>query len=760
MSNPISSTPGTMRRYAVVGAGAIGGTLAHHLARAGHHVTVVDTDADHVTAIRRSGLTVVRGEQRAVAPVAAALVPGGGAEPDAPLERVLLAVKAQATGAALDWIEPRLATDGFVVSLQNGLNEATIAARVGSDRTVGAFVNLFADVVGPGEIRDGGLGALVVGELDGSPSDRVASVVDDLQAWGPARATGNVAGYLWSKLGFGAMLTATALVDAPMADLIDRHRDLMHALAAEVFRVAATQGIDLEPFDAFDPAPYAGADHAARHAATDALVAWLATQSKDRSGIWRDIAVRRRPTEVPVHYAEVLRVATRAGVPTPLLTGLLAHIAELESGAPMAETRLAALASAIPGQGATAPLPSPAALAGIDVGAVAGWVRAHRADLVEDLVALAGVETPSDDRGLLDKGLAFVEDWVTTRLGPPAQRALHDGGPYGCAVVLEYPGTGPGATARTLVALGHYDTVFDAGTLATWPVQADDSTVSGPGVFDMKGGLVQLIWALRALDRLGVSRPPVRLVLNGDEEIGSPASRPVIESAVTGAAAVLVFEGSADGGAVKTARKGVGLFDVTATGVESHAGLDPLAGASAIDAIATAVSALHAAADLDRGTSINVGVLSGGRRRNVVAGTAVAGIDVRVATEAEQDRVDGLLASLRPADPRVSLAVSGGWNRPVMTRTPEVATLYELARAAAARLGFDLPEASVGGASDGNFVAALGIPVLDGFGAVGAGAHARHEHVTVDGMVARTGLAATVIAAFARPAGEEAQAGG
>ena len=183
--------------YTVVGAGAIGGTLAYHLARAGHEVTVVDADADHIRAIAADGLTLAQGDRTSSVPVAAAVSPPAG--PDS-VGRVLLAVKAQATDRALDWVAPRLAADGFVVSLQNGLNEDAIAARVGAARTVGAFVNLFADVTGPGVIRDGGLGALVVGEMDGSTSARVQSVVQDLQSWGPARATTNVSGYLWSKL--------------------------------------------------------------------------------------------------------------------------------------------------------------------------------------------------------------------------------------------------------------------------------------------------------------------------------------------------------------------------------------------------------------------------------------------------------------------------------------------------------------------------------------------------------------------------------
>lgn len=325
----------------IVGAGAIGGTLGHHLARAGHEVTVVDADAEHVRAIRAHGIVVRRGDERTAAPVAAALTPD---EPGPErVGRVLLAVKAQATDRALDWIAPRLASDGFVVSLQNGLNEQAIAARVGAERTVGAFVNLFADVVAPGEIRDGGLGALVVGEPNGRPSDRVTRIVADLQAWGPACATGNVSGYLWSKLGFGAMLVATALADAPMAELIDRHRGVMHTLAGEVYAVSAAEGIALEPFDAFDPVPYAGDDPAAKDAATDALVAWLRTQAKDRSGIWRDLAVRHRPTEVPTHYRPVID----RGVAVPGLERLVAQIAELEAGATMSEQRITDLAGAL-----------------------------------------------------------------------------------------------------------------------------------------------------------------------------------------------------------------------------------------------------------------------------------------------------------------------------------------------------------------------------------------------------------------------------
>jgi glutamate carboxypeptidase len=389
-------------------------------------------------------------------------------------------------------------------------------------------------------------------------------------------------------------------------------------------------------------------------------------------------------------------------------------------------------------------VPVPAVLAAIDVPALHRLLAAQRAEMVADLVAHAERETPSDDPALLAKGLAYLEDWVADRLGRPGGRTYHEAAEHGDVVVLDHDGTGD-----RLTLLAHYDTVWSAGTLEKWPVRVAGDAVSGPGVFDMKAGLVQAVWAIRTLRAAGVAHPPLRLVLTGDEEIGSPFSRPLIEAACADAAAVLVFEASADGGAVKTARKGVGLFDVRVRGVESHAGLDPTAGASAIDEIARAVRTLHAATDLAEGTTVNVGVLRGGTRPNVVAGSAEASIDVRVPSLAAQHRIDALLAGLHARDPRAAIAVTGGWNRPAMERSAPIAAMFALARAAAARLGADLPEIAVGGASDGNFAAALGLPVLDGLGAVGGGAHARHEHVSVDGMVERAAVAAAVMAAFA-----------
>ena len=317
--------------YTVVGAGAIGGTLAAHLHLAGADVHLVDTDLEHVAAIREHGLRNEHpdGELTARVPIS---TPD---EAPARLGAVLLAVKAQATDGVAAWIAPRLDADGWVVSMQNGLNEATIARHVGAERTVAAFVDLFADVVAPGVVKDGGIGDIALGEFAGGTSDRVLALADDLRHWGRPVVSDNVQGFLWSKLGFGAMLVATALADDDMGDLIDRHRVGMHALVREVLTVARAEGITLEGFDAFRPGAYlttepGGAD--GPDAATDGLVAWLGRQTKKRSGIWRDIAVRGRRTEVPTQYAPVLAAAERHGLPAPLTHWLVESITRLETG--------------------------------------------------------------------------------------------------------------------------------------------------------------------------------------------------------------------------------------------------------------------------------------------------------------------------------------------------------------------------------------------------------------------------------------------
>ncbi|MDA2810130.1 M20 family metallopeptidase [Nocardiopsis sp. RSe5-2] len=365
--------------------------------------------------------------------------------------------------------------------------------------------------------------------------------------------------------------------------------------------------------------------------------------------------------------------------------------------------------------------PGPTDLAGL-----AEAARRDLPDILDDLRRLVEKETPSNDKRLLDAGLDDLEAWLTGRLGDPAERVRRDGGANGDVLELLYPGDGGGE----VLLLCHYDTVWPEGTLAEWPVAIDGDRFSGPGCFDMKAGIVQGVWAVKHLRALGLPVPSVRFLLNGDEEVGSPASRPHIERAGRAADVTLVLEPSREG-RVKTGRKGMGLFNVTATGIESHAGLDPEAGASAVHALAELVPQMAALAAPERGTTVNVGVFNGGTARNVVAGSASCQVDVRIQDPAETERVDAGLAALAPSDGRVKVEVSGGWNRPPMNPGPSTDRAFAVAREVARGLGEDLGQISVGGASDGNLVAALGRPVLDGLGAAGAGPHSRDEHVSV-----------------------------
>lgn len=369
-------------------------------------------------------------------------------------------------------------------------------------------------------------------------------------------------------------------------------------------------------------------------------------------------------------------------------------------------------------------------------------------DILSDVVALVEVETSSYDKPSLDRGVAHLEDLLSRHLGTPSELRRHDGGARGDVLVATYAGTGSGHVA--LVA--HYDTVWPTGTLADWPVTTTTveggPRTTGPGIFDMKTGLVQGVWALRLLRDASVPTPTVTFVLNGDEEIGSLSSRPVIEQVGAAADVTLVLEPSV-AGAVKTGRKGIGIFELETFGVESHAGLDPEAGASAVHALARVINEAAAIARPDVGTTVNVGVVRGGSGSNVVAGRASAVVDVRVADETEQHRVDQAFDALTSGDDRVRLEVTHGWNRPPMTLGPASVPLLSLAREVAQELGSELHDVSVGGASDANFVAALGKPVLCGLGAVGHGAHARGEYVDPTTVPYQTALVAGLLGRLA-----------
>lgn len=360
--------------------------------------------------------------------------------------------------------------------------------------------------------------------------------------------------------------------------------------------------------------------------------------------------------------------------------------------------------------------------------------------IIADIVELVECESNSYDRKGLDACLTLLLDLVGKRLGEAGETQRYPGGEQGDIVTLTYPGTGAGH----VTIIGHYDTVWQKGMLGSWGERSytDESgrlRLSGPGIFDMKSGLMHGVWALRLARESGRKVPTVTFLFNGDEEIGSLASRPVIEKVAGASDATLVLEPSFDG-AVKTERKGVGLFTVTITGVESHAGLNPAAGASAIHAMAEFITAVVKAADPITGTTINAGLIEGGTGTNVVAGKCVVEFDIRVKTAAEQERIDAAFDAVTVSDPRVKVEVNHNWNRPPMELTEASLPLLEHARAVASELGFTLRNVGVGGASDANFVAGLGRPVLCGLGAVGDGAHARNEFIYADMVGRQTAL--------------------
>lgn len=306
---------------------------------------------------------------------------------------------------------------------------------------------------------------------------------------------------------------------------------------------------------------------------------------------------------------------------------------------------------------------------------------------------------------------------------------------------------GKEAQAGSLLIVGHTDTVHPLGTITARPLRLDGERLYGPGIFDMKANCVMALEALRACLQLNLMpQREVVLTLTCDEEVGSERGRTLIEAEARRAAYALVLEPPASGGRVKTARKGTGIFTMEAKGRAAHAGLEPEKGASAVLEIARQIERLHALGDAAKGTTVNVGVVEGGTRSNVVPAEARAEIDVRFSTGEEARRIESAIFNSQAFDERVKLVVRGGINRPPLERNAGVARLYEHARLVAAALDFNLGEASVGGASDGNFIAALNVPVLDGLGIDGDGAHAEHEHIITSDIPLRGSLLAGLIA--------------
>jgi len=366
-------------------------------------------------------------------------------------------------------------------------------------------------------------------------------------------------------------------------------------------------------------------------------------------------------------------------------------------------------------------------------------VEAGEQRLLRRLRELVEVESPSEDKAAVDRAGALVGGWVE-ELGGKVKR--HRQKKFGDVLELRF---GPAKSKRgRVLLLGHMDTVWPMGTLAKMPWREAEGKIFGPGVVDMKAGVVMALEALAAANALGVARP-VTLLLNSDEEVGSTVSRPITEKIAQECSAVFVLE-PAQGLAYKTARKGIGNYTLKVQGVAAHSGVDFERGHSAVLEMARLVQTVAGFTDLNKGLTVNAGVIAGGTRSNVIAAECSAEVDVRIAKASDAARVERLFRSLKVTDKACKLTVTGGINRPPMERKPGTVALFRLARKLADEMGFVLDEASTGGGSDGNFTAALGVPTLDGMGAVGAGAHAAHEHVVKAHLVERTALLAGMIA--------------
>ena len=365
------------------------------------------------------------------------------------------------------------------------------------------------------------------------------------------------------------------------------------------------------------------------------------------------------------------------------------------------------------------------------------WARRNQPALIRFIRTLVECESPTDSPEAVNRCSELLADSLRdiadgrTRLG------------YECRFHL--PGT---KKSGRILALGHVDTVWPLGTIRTMKFRHRDGRLWGPGVLDMKTGIAMFAFAMRGLRELDIPVVhEVQLLVNPDEETGSQASRATTESLAKGCRAVLVLEpGTGLEGKAKTARKGIGSYQVAVRGVAAHSGVDFEKGASAVVELARQIEKIAEFTDLKRGITVNPGVIAGGTRSNVIAAHAEASIDIRVPRVRDAGALEKKFRALRPFDKRCSVEVIGGLNRPPMERSQGTADLFKLARRYAAELGVTLEESSTGGGSDGNFTAALGVPTLDGIGAVGEGAHASHESVLVDRLADRVALLAKLVA--------------
>jgi glutamate carboxypeptidase len=369
---------------------------------------------------------------------------------------------------------------------------------------------------------------------------------------------------------------------------------------------------------------------------------------------------------------------------------------------------------------------------------LADYCQQHQSWLLETIEALVAMESPTDDKAAVD------------RCGAELARRLRDLG--GDVRSLRASSAGDhlraefGRGARQVLLLGHFDTVWPVGQLTRMPLTRDGDRLKGPGILDMKAGIALGMLATRALFAVA---PPAgaRIVMlwTTDEETGSRTSRALLETEARNSDAVLVLEPALPGGVLKTSRKGCGQYEIVVHGEAAHAGVDPGKGVSAVRELARQILFIETLQDLSRGVSVNVGVISGGTRPNVVAPEARAIVDVRAPSTAETERVDRAIRALTPHLPGARIVVDGGFERPPMERTEGVARLYQVAQEAGAALGQHIQEGATGGGSDGNFCAALGVPTLDGLGALGDGAHALTEHVLLSALAPRAALLAALL---------------
>lgn len=373
------------------------------------------------------------------------------------------------------------------------------------------------------------------------------------------------------------------------------------------------------------------------------------------------------------------------------------------------------------------------------------YLKEQKFHMVDYLKEIVEHESPSYDKVLLDKLANWIASTFKQLTGGNTEIIFN--GRHGNHVRGEW-GKGSGQ----ILILAHFDTVWPKGTLERMPFKIEEGKAHGPGVFDMKGGLIQGIFALHALKYLKKTLDKkVVFLFNSDEEIGSPSSRDIIEGEASKSDIVFVLEPAiTQKGSLKTFRKGAGIFKLSITGVPAHAGADPEAGISAVEELAHQIIYLHSLNDYEKGITVNVGKITGGTASNVIAEKATAEIDLRVNTKEEFDRVIPFIKGLTPQLEGVELSVTGGINRPPFERTEKVEKLFNTAKLLADKyLNFELTEQGTGGFSDGNLTAPIA-PTLDGLGAVGGGAHANHEHLIIDDMPIRSALLAMLLLTYGR----------